>query len=487
MNIRNMTFQTYCWTFLFVVLFIRLVSLALYPFMDTTEARYGEMARLMIETGNWLTPLFDYDVPFWGKPPLFVWMSATFGSLLGVSEFSLRLPHWLAGVVVIGFVMVFARTQKINEFVAAVVLSSCAIFYIAAGAVMTDMALTLSMTIALVGFYLGFHGNTVWVYLGFAGLGLGLLAKGPVALVLVGLVVVPWLVIQYGVKSGISSLFQRIPMFFGLALMCVIATPWYFMAEQATPGFLDYFIIGEHFNRFIVSGWEGDLYGQAHDRPRGMIWLFWLVAAMPWSFILIGLLLTRHKRFQSINAKSKGLFCFLVIWLLSPLILFTMSGNILATYVLPGIPALALLIPLLLGNKDEERTLNSVEVPGTVPSKFPSKAPRWIFASASTTPVLFAVLLMVVQAGEADRKSEKFLLNHASDQRPIYYLDKRPHSGQFYSQGQAKLLSSDELVLQEPVYLVGKVPEVDKFIRNNSLDCTLLYTSKSKRVLYQCD
>ncbi|WP_413691509.1 hypothetical protein [Psychromonas sp. KJ10-2] len=50
--------------FISVIMLIRLVSLQLYPLMDTTEARYGEMARLMVETNNWITPLFNYDVPF---------------------------------------------------------------------------------------------------------------------------------------------------------------------------------------------------------------------------------------------------------------------------------------------------------------------------------------------------------------------------------------------------------------------------------------
>ncbi|MCZ8498385.1 phospholipid carrier-dependent glycosyltransferase [Vibrio lentus] len=70
--------------------------------MDTTEARYGEMARLMVEIGNWLTPQFDYGIPFWGKPPgCSPWMSAVGIELFGLSEFAVRAPHWLAGVVTI--------------------------------------------------------------------------------------------------------------------------------------------------------------------------------------------------------------------------------------------------------------------------------------------------------------------------------------------------------------------------------------------------
>ncbi|GAK84400.1 hypothetical protein JCM19238_1967 [Vibrio ponticus] len=59
--------RVHLWAILGAVFLIRLISLGAYPLMDTTEARYGEMARLMTETGNWLTPQFDYGVPFWGK------------------------------------------------------------------------------------------------------------------------------------------------------------------------------------------------------------------------------------------------------------------------------------------------------------------------------------------------------------------------------------------------------------------------------------
>ena len=88
------------WLILFGVLCLRLVTLALYPIMDTTEARYAEIARRMAELGDWVTPWYDHDVPFWGKPPLSFWLTATSFHLFGVSEFTARLPHFLCGLLV---------------------------------------------------------------------------------------------------------------------------------------------------------------------------------------------------------------------------------------------------------------------------------------------------------------------------------------------------------------------------------------------------
>src|SRR6056297_3370773 len=57
--------QTTLWLILISIMLVRLLFLGAYPLADTTEARYGEMGRLMLETGDWITPQFEKDVPFW--------------------------------------------------------------------------------------------------------------------------------------------------------------------------------------------------------------------------------------------------------------------------------------------------------------------------------------------------------------------------------------------------------------------------------------
>ena len=74
------------------ILIIRLFSLGAYPLTDTTEARYGEIVRKMVELGDWITLWFDYGVPFWGKPPLAFWLSAI--SVLASSRYACRVFCW---------------------------------------------------------------------------------------------------------------------------------------------------------------------------------------------------------------------------------------------------------------------------------------------------------------------------------------------------------------------------------------------------------
>ncbi|WP_099607443.1 ArnT family glycosyltransferase [Vibrio coralliilyticus] len=460
--------RVHLWALLGVALLIRLLSLGAYPLMDTTEARYGEMARLMIETNNWITPQFDYGVPFWGKPPLFTWLSAGGIELFGVNEFAVRAPHWLAGVIVIALMAYFANRQGFSGLITALVLATCGIFSIAAGAVMTDMALTLGLSLAMIGFYLCWQGSKPWGYFGFVGLAIGLLAKGPLVIVLMGLAVVPWLVIQHGLLGAFKVLWQRFPVLGGSLLMLIIALPWYFAAEAATPGFLDYFIVGEHFNRFLVSGWQGDLYGTAHDEPRGTIWLFWLYSAAPWSIVLPIVFWLKRKKLGRDIALKDGIFSFLVCWMLAPMLLFTFSGNILPAYVLPGVPAIGMLMAILLSDVREDK--------------------KWFKVTAGILPCLLIAAVIYIQLGVGDRKSDKVIFRNADPQVVTYYVGNRPFSGQFYSHGQAKQLTDSSVLNRlDKVQLIGEKGKVEQLVKEKKMSCAIDFVAESKRALYRCD
>ncbi|WP_252018291.1 glycosyltransferase family 39 protein [Vibrio sp. SCSIO 43136] len=454
------------WGLFAIAILLRLITLGLYPLMDTTEARYGEMARIMWETGNWLTPMTDYDVPFWGKPPMFTWLSAAGIQLMGLSEFAVRMPHWLIGVVTIGICAYFAKRVGINPLVSSVVIATTAVFSISAGAVMTDMAMTVSLAFALVGFYLCWQGDQKWGYIGFIALGFALLSKGPVTIVIFGLAAFPFLVIQHGLIGAFRELWQRFPLIKGLALMSIVAVPWYIMAERATPGFLDYFIIGEHYLRFTVPGWDGDLYGNAHDEPRGIIWWFWIQAAAPWSISLILMSWTRRTQIKEFNAANPGLLSFLVCWMISPMILFTFAGNILPAYVLPGTPAVGLLMACLIRGDE-----------------------KWFTKVALIVPALliFAVIFIGVKSGE--ERSDKAVFADYEVGVPVYYVGSRPFSGQYYSEGNAVRYKDPEDLRghENGYYLAGRPHEIERFLPAHNLQeaCTL-ENGTERRQLVRC-
>ncbi|NND44631.1 MAG: glycosyltransferase family 39 protein [Xanthomonadales bacterium] len=334
----NSTWPRLAWALLVGVLATRLLTMALYPVMDSTESRYAEMARLMVESGSWLMPQFEPGVPFWGKPPLFAWLSGSAFELLGVSAFAARLPHFALGLGTLWLVLSMARHEpgRRPAVLAAALLASMPLFYVSTGAVMTESALLFSTTLSMAGFWIGTQtASRAWGLAFFAGLGLGMLAKGPVAVVMTLLPIGMWLLSQRQLGA-----LARLPWLSGIALALLIALPWYLAAEAYSPGFLSYFLVGEHLLRFLQPGWEGDLYGNAHAQPRGMIWLYWLQAGGAWSLVALAGLVQARKARLFADPWRRYLLC----WMIAPLLFFSFSTNILWTYVISGLPALALLL-----------------------------------------------------------------------------------------------------------------------------------------------
>lgn len=94
-----------------ILISLRLALSAIIPLAETTEARYGEIARKMLETGNWINLLDTYNSPFWAKPPLFSWLSASSMALLGISELSIRLPSMLISIATVILIYQFSKNR----------------------------------------------------------------------------------------------------------------------------------------------------------------------------------------------------------------------------------------------------------------------------------------------------------------------------------------------------------------------------------------
>jgi 4-amino-4-deoxy-L-arabinose transferase-like glycosyltransferase len=381
------------------------------------------MGRKMLETGNWVTPLIDYGVPFWGKPPLTIWMTASSLWLGGNNEFFARLPSLILslGVAWIIFHLTSVQRGLDKAWNTVIILSSTVLFFVMSGTVAMDLALSFGITLALAAFWLALHDNkTVWGYLFFVGLSIGLLAKGPITIVLAGITIGLWT----AMTGEWLNVWKRLPWFKGILLMLLISVPWYLIAEQRTPGFLEYFFIGEHWKRFTVHEWQGDLYGHGHGRQRGIIWLFWLVAAFPWSFVFLKIVLTalmKRKATELLQTNhSWRLYC--LLWMLSPLLFFTFSANLIWTYVLPGLPGFALLLADWLEH------------------------PKYRTALTLCVPLSFLGLVIACQFPNveflASQKSLVTAYKQAAQPREylIYFMD-RPYSAEFYLQGNAMYLT----------------------------------------------
>lgn len=406
----------------------RLLSLGLYPLNDTTEARYAEVARKMVELGDWVTPWYDHGVPFWAKPPLSTWVTAGSFKVFGLSEFAARLPHFLLALALVWLVWAWMRgIGRRQALLAVCMLSSAILFLVSSGAVMTDMALALGTTMAMRGFWLAMYGPSerqrTEATLAFVGVALGLLAKGPVALVLTGLAFGGWMLAARKTRLAWLS----IPWLRGACITAALAVPWYVLAERATPGFLDYFLIGEHWQRFVTPAWPGDRYGNAHEFPRGTIWLFAAFAFLPWSVLLPMAAIGRRTADPEPQAiGERDLRIYLLAWALAPCLLFSFARNIISTYALPAIPAAAMLGAAWLHHDRRRRLIN-----GAV-------------AAATVVAALTLYALAFQREANATWKSARDLVNaferSASPGQQLVFLEVLPYSASFYSGGRARLV-----------------------------------------------
>nr|WP_255733472.1 glycosyltransferase family 39 protein [Ruegeria sp. Ofav3-42] len=410
---------------------VRVLGIFTLPFTDTTEARYAEIARKMVETRDWITPQFDYGVPFWGKPPLHTWLSALGMDLFGVNEFGARVFIFVCAIVLLLSVYRWVRAEMGSgaALASVVMLSSTVLFFAASAFVMTDLVMTLGTTCTMIAVWrvLNSENDTNgYGLLAFVGLAIGLLAKGPVALVLCAGPLILW-----GILSGRWREFGKLPWMRGVALLFAIAAPWFIAAELKTPGFLHYFIIGEHFERYTVPDWQGDLYGNGHERPKGAIWVDWITAFLPWSIAYFPVLLKPRAVKATFTADESGWRSYLLLWALSPMILFTPSANILAAYTLPGMPASAVLLVCLYS-----------DLWGRSPARASRRA--FVIFSAFTMIIggLYAVLASIAPH-EIKLRSERELvakLNEISEGATPYYVGYRSYSAEFYTQGRAQVI-----------------------------------------------
>jgi 4-amino-4-deoxy-L-arabinose transferase-like glycosyltransferase len=431
------------WIVLALLLIVRLFAMVVVPLTDTTEARYGEIARKMAETNDWVTPQFDYGIPFWAKPPLSTWLSAISIKLFDVSEFSVRLPSLLLALAMMALTWqwIASRRNRDQALLTVTLLASTVLFFIAAGAVMTDASLAICTTLTMIAFWNALHAKgRHWGYLFFVGLGFGLLAKGPLVGVLTFLPIVPWVIIRGEWRRA----WQQIPWFSGSLLMLAISVPWYLVAEHKTPGFIEYFIVGEHINRFLHSGWTGDKYGHAHAEPVGTIWLYWFYSAFPFSLIAIGWLTrllinkSKGKELRAIFVDDDGWNLYLLLWIIMLLLFFTFAGNIIWPYVLPGLPAFACLaIELWRRQRALNPNLNTVW------------HARGFIAACAVILVACLAMSAMYLTGNAEimKSSQRELVRiwqtqRQSDDSQLVYFDKSYQSAVFYSRAKVRTAES---------------------------------------------
>ena len=302
-----------------------------YPLQDPDEGRYAEIPREMIASGDWITPKLNYVVYF-EKPPLLYWLVALSFNAFGLSDTAARVVPAVAGIltVVLTFLLGQHLLGRRAALLSAGILATSPIFFVLAQALTIDVVLTFFMTATMASFYRAHLADKKrgWVALVAVSAALGVLAKGPVALVLPGLVALVFLLWRRD-WATLGALVRPLP----IALFALIVVPWFVAVAQANPDFLHFFFVREHLERFTANV----------GHPEGPFFYIpvLLLGPLPWTAVAIGLACTREGRraFTEIPREARS---YLLLWSGLIIAFFTLASSKLATYILPALPPLAL-------------------------------------------------------------------------------------------------------------------------------------------------
>ncbi len=334
--------------------FLFFFGLAYFGLVGADEPRYAQVAREMLARHDWITPVLG-GKPWLEKPILYYWQAMLAYSVFGVSDWAARLPSAIdATLMVVAAYLFLKRFRPGSQADGALMVASIAAVIGFARAASTDMPLAAMFAIAMLCWYAWFEKvenktesktesknqgkteNKENIYLAgfYAFLALAALAKGPVAPFLAAAIIVAFALARRELRWIKQTLW--IP---GILLFLAVSLPWYVAVQLHNPQFLRVFILEHNLERFGTNMYH-------HVQP---FWYFIpvaLVGLLPWSVLAIAAIVAAFKatgkKFELRDANSfQG---FLLLWLLLPIAFFSLSHSKLPGYILPALPAGALLL-----------------------------------------------------------------------------------------------------------------------------------------------
>jgi 4-amino-4-deoxy-L-arabinose transferase-like glycosyltransferase len=306
------------------------------PLFDPDEGRYAEIPREMLSGGDWVIPHLN-GLAYLEKPPLQYWITALSFRCLGQSEGAARLWTGLTGYLSLAIVFVLGRRLwGFDAGMKALLLTSASTLFVLMGHQLTlDMSLSFCLLAGLACFLTAQLNRgdrrrcRAWMLGCWAAMALAVLTKG-----LIGVLIPGATLILYTLWQRDTEAVRRLNIRWGLPLFAAIAAPWFVLAARANSEFLNFFFVREHFLRFLTPIEE-----------RMEPWWYFMAV------LVVGILPWFPEALRSVavplrSAAPRGQFDprrVLWIWCAFVLVFFSLSHSKLIPYILPLVPALALL------------------------------------------------------------------------------------------------------------------------------------------------
>jgi 4-amino-4-deoxy-L-arabinose transferase-like glycosyltransferase len=320
--------------------FLFFYGLGQFGLIGADEPRYAQVAREMLERHDWVTPALGGRA-WLEKPPLYYWQAMLAYTMFGVRDASARIPAAIdATLLVIGVYLFFRRFRGGVEADAALITASCAGVIGYARAASMDVTLAATFAIGMLSWWAWREsGKRVYLALFYTFVALGMLAKGPVAPFLAAAVLM-----FFGLGARESRFVLRTLWLPGFLLFCAIALPWYMAVQIRNPQFFREFILEHNLARF-----SSDLYH--HRQPFWYYIPITALAFLPWTVFVIAAIVQpvriwwAERKLVSPEPDLEWQFSwFTCCWLIVPVVFFSFSQSKLPGYILPSIPAGAVLL-----------------------------------------------------------------------------------------------------------------------------------------------
>lgn len=333
------------WLWVFIISFLWLSATTwVYPLLLPDEGRYVGVAWDMLVSGDYLTPRLD-GMAFFHKPPLFYWLTAASLSVFGDNAWAARFCSVLAATILTTFVYLFLRRYT-NVHAAkrtAVILLIQPFLFGGAHYANLDMLVASLMSLTVLAGadavfrYQQLRSDKLALVLMYVAAAAGFMAKGLIGVVLPGGILFFWLL---GRRS--FAAIARLLWWPGIVLFIALISPWMILMQMKYPGFFDYYIIHQHFQRFLEPGFN-------NPHPFWFYVPVILVLTLPWSVQLWRwfypngplhpVFLNPASRVEQVERPViRGL---MLSWLLVVLIFFSIPTSKLVGYVLAALPPLA--------------------------------------------------------------------------------------------------------------------------------------------------
>ncbi len=333
--------------------FLFFYGLGAFGLLGADEPRYAQVAREMLERSDWITPTLQ-GKPWLEKPVLYYWQAMLSFRVAGVTDQTARLPAAFDAALLIAAIYLFLRRFRPgSELDGALITASCAGVIGFARAAATDMPLAAAFSIALFAWYAWYESRRhIYLAAFYIALALGTLAKGPVAPALAAVIIFLFV----GVKRDWRAI-PRTLWIPGIAVYLAVMLPWYIAVQLRNPEFFRFFILEHNLARF-----SHDVYH--HREPFWFYLPVFLLAMMPWTLALILVVAERVRLFwaegkQAFSSPETSWPLFLLIWMLVPILFFSASQSKLPGYILPAVPAGALLVAEYLASRGRVQFLNA--------------------------------------------------------------------------------------------------------------------------------